>query len=297
MYIQLSFHPQGNEQLVFVFIWRPSLLPTCEASSQQISISGVTWNAITTSAFGTNFETSYHILSQSAAFSGVLFHPGKCHCALYMTTPWRENDFLIACSLWAPVPYSSPDSKVHGANMGPIWGRQSQVGPMLAPWTLLSGRFPLRKASNMLMPPLVLPCSHKQVTSCCAKQSVCRWFENPWFSRDVNVTSILLHGFVMFLHTLSRPARRAHVVLSQNKRTTFFSAMVTTTAQRWGEVCLWWRCSPSCLENTDKQFIGFSLSFVLYCFRFSIIVEKRMCSGIDDINNDVALIWRWCHCQ
>ena len=27
-----------------------------------------------------------------------------------------------------------PDSKVHGANMGPIWGRQ-----MLAPWTLLSG--------------------------------------------------------------------------------------------------------------------------------------------------------------
>ena len=222
MYIQLSFHPQGNEQLVFVFIWRPSLLPTCEASSQQTSISGVTWNAITTSSFGTNFETSYHILSQSAAFSGVLFHPAKCHCALYMTTPWRENDFLIACSLWAPVPYSSPDSKVHGANMGPIWGRQAQVGPMLAPWTLLSGRFPLRKASNMLMPPLVLPCSHKQVTSCCAKQSVCRWFEKPWCSRDVNVKSILLHGFVMFLHTLSWPARRAHVVLSQNKRTTFF---------------------------------------------------------------------------
>ena len=28
------------------------------------------------------------------------------------------------------------DSKVHGANMGPIWGLQ---GTMLAPWTLLSG--------------------------------------------------------------------------------------------------------------------------------------------------------------
>ena len=30
--------------------------------------------------------------------------------------------------------YSSPDSKVHGANMGPIWGRQDpggvHVGPM-----------------------------------------------------------------------------------------------------------------------------------------------------------------------
>ena len=31
-----------------------------------------------------------------------------------------------------------PDSKVHGANMGPIWCRQDP-GPMLAPWTLLSG--------------------------------------------------------------------------------------------------------------------------------------------------------------
>ena len=34
------------------------------------------------------------------------------------------------------------DSQVHGANMGPIWGRQDpagpHVGPMLAPWTLLS---------------------------------------------------------------------------------------------------------------------------------------------------------------
>ena len=30
-----------------------------------------------------------------------------------------------------------PDSKVHGANMGPIWDRQ--VAPTLAPWTLLSG--------------------------------------------------------------------------------------------------------------------------------------------------------------
>ena len=36
---------------------------------------------------------------------------------------------------------SAPDSKVHGTNMGPIWGRQGPVGPMLAPWTFLSGTF------------------------------------------------------------------------------------------------------------------------------------------------------------
>ena len=32
-----------------------------------------------------------------------------------------------------------PDSKVHGTNMGLIWGRQDPGGPMLAPWILLSG--------------------------------------------------------------------------------------------------------------------------------------------------------------
>ena len=31
------------------------------------------------------------------------------------------------------------DSKVCGANMGPIWGQQDPGGPHLAPWTLLSG--------------------------------------------------------------------------------------------------------------------------------------------------------------
>ena len=31
----------------------------------------------------------------------------------------------------------NPDSKVYGANMGPTWGQQYQVGPMLAPWILL----------------------------------------------------------------------------------------------------------------------------------------------------------------
>ena len=33
----------------------------------------------------------------------------------------------------------TPDCKVHGANMGSIVGRQDPGGPMLAPWTLLSG--------------------------------------------------------------------------------------------------------------------------------------------------------------
>ena len=39
-----------------------------------------------------------------------------------------------------------PDSKFHGANMGPIWGRQDPDGPTLAPWTLLSGSFSFHDA-------------------------------------------------------------------------------------------------------------------------------------------------------
>ena len=34
---------------------------------------------------------------------------------------------------------NAPDSKVHGANMGPSGAVGTQVGPMLAPWTSLSG--------------------------------------------------------------------------------------------------------------------------------------------------------------
>ena len=34
-----------------------------------------------------------------------------------------------------------PDSKVHGANIGPIWGRQDPGGP---PWTLFSGYFQMQ---------------------------------------------------------------------------------------------------------------------------------------------------------
>ena len=30
-----------------------------------------------------------------------------------------------------------PDSKVHGANMGPIWGRQDPGGPYVGPMNLV----------------------------------------------------------------------------------------------------------------------------------------------------------------
>ena len=40
------------------------------------------------------------------------------------------------------------DSKVHGANMGPIWGRQDPGGPHVVPWSLLSRLLSLKSQST-----------------------------------------------------------------------------------------------------------------------------------------------------
>ena len=47
---------------------------------------------------------------------------------------------LVPCMDSETWPCIELDSKVHVANMGPIWGLQDPCGPMLAPWTLLSGK-------------------------------------------------------------------------------------------------------------------------------------------------------------
>ena len=42
-----------------------------------------------------------------------------------------HEDAVPAASLTTPEQY--PDNKVHGANMGPIWGRQDPGGPHFGP--------------------------------------------------------------------------------------------------------------------------------------------------------------------
>ena len=46
-----------------------------------------------------------------------------------------------------------PDSKVHWANMGPIWGRQDPGGPHVGPtpWSLLSGVWFILQGTRMLL--------------------------------------------------------------------------------------------------------------------------------------------------
>ena len=41
---------------------------------------------------------------------------------------------MIPLCLWCGYYYFTvPDNKVHGANMGPIWGRQDPCGPNVGP--------------------------------------------------------------------------------------------------------------------------------------------------------------------
>ena len=57
-------------------------------------------------------------------FSGGIFIREKCGIFY--------NNFTKVC----PVHNKSPDSKVHGANMGPIWGWQDLAGPHVGPMNL-----------------------------------------------------------------------------------------------------------------------------------------------------------------
>ena len=53
------------------------------------------------------------------------------------TSPLTESSCME--QNWMPTTPWVPNSKVHGANMGPSGADRTQVGPMLTPWTLLSG--------------------------------------------------------------------------------------------------------------------------------------------------------------
>ena len=49
-------------------------------------------------------------------------------------------DMVQGFSFFSPLKARThPDSKVHGANMGPTWVLSAPDGPMLAPWTLFQG--------------------------------------------------------------------------------------------------------------------------------------------------------------
>ena len=90
----------------------------------------------------------------------VLIHQ-RWRCVFRYVTHWRycslalNHRFFLYKMTWCETEVGrNPDSKVHGANMGPIWGRQDPGGPHVVPmnlaireilwqvWTWYSVKFP-----------------------------------------------------------------------------------------------------------------------------------------------------------
>ena len=46
---------------------------------------------------------------------------------------WFERNISVSALLGSVAVVNVPDGKVHGANMGPIWGRQDLGGPHVGP--------------------------------------------------------------------------------------------------------------------------------------------------------------------
>ena len=85
----------------------------------------------------------------------VLYHywwrSWHCDNSVFYITAYVEvigicgNLTSIPCDHWCcpSIWYGSPDSKVHGANMGPTWGRQDPGGPHVGPMNLAIWESPL----------------------------------------------------------------------------------------------------------------------------------------------------------
>ena len=63
-------------------------------------------------------------------------------CVHYIATSLHDSCQVNHCALCVCLTFNIPDSKFHGANMGPIWGRQDPGGPLvghrnLAIWDIL----------------------------------------------------------------------------------------------------------------------------------------------------------------
>ena len=69
-----------------------------------------------------------HILQGYFNGTGVIIHMITSVLTKQQRSVWVKRSFESTANF--------PDSKVHGANMGPIWGRQDPNGPHVGPMNL-----------------------------------------------------------------------------------------------------------------------------------------------------------------
>ena len=62
-----------------------------------------------------------------------------------LLTSHTNRRYSILCILQ----WNNPDSKVHGANMGPIWGRQDPGGPQVGPMDFVIWEYTPKMSSSL----------------------------------------------------------------------------------------------------------------------------------------------------
>ena len=98
------------------------------------------WQAI----LWTNDNLVYWCISVSLGLDLLIERGLNKIATIFQTTFSLQKKFVLWFQLYGTLFLGStwqyaPDSIVHGANMGPPGSCRPQMGPMLAPWTLLSG--------------------------------------------------------------------------------------------------------------------------------------------------------------
>ena len=100
-----------------------------------------------------NLDDYQHIWNNRTTFAYIMIVYPPCierphYKQHYAKSEMQQNYvvnqvYAVSCHHCPNYPPPPPDSKVHGANMGPIWGRQDPGGPHVGPmnfaiWPLLT---------------------------------------------------------------------------------------------------------------------------------------------------------------
>ena len=108
----------------------------------------------------------WHATFDPNAFASLNNNSNKILFIVHHTTNHihsRDNSGYGLSQRKEPLLRNAPDSKVHGANMGPIWGRHDPGGPHVGPtnyaiWGLLS----LTEFISRIVTPLLMGWAHTQ---------------------------------------------------------------------------------------------------------------------------------------
>ena len=96
-------------------------------------------------------QASFHIMSVLKILITRLQNPIPFMTVVFLVTGCQENCPVHVITVGAVVRRlcAYPDRKVHGANMGPIWGRQDPGGPHVGPMNFVIWVFTITRLTSV----------------------------------------------------------------------------------------------------------------------------------------------------